>query len=77
MLVAVEDSEFYDHWGISPKGIARAFAANLKQGGITQGASTLTQQLIKNYYLSAEQTYSRKAKEAIMALLMELHFDKE
>jgi len=76
MLVAVEDAEFYSHWGISPKGIARALMVNLKQRGIAQGASTLTQQLIKNYYLSAEQTYSRKAKEAIMALSMELHFDK-
>ncbi|MCP4324375.1 MAG: penicillin-binding protein 1B [Alteromonadales bacterium] len=76
MLVAVEDSEFYQHWGISPKGIVRALVANFRQGGISQGASTLTQQLIKNYYLSAEQTYSRKAKEAIMALSMELHFEK-
>jgi penicillin-binding protein 1B len=77
MLVAVEDSEFYQHRGISVKGIARALVANFKQGGIAQGASTLTQQLIKNYYLSSEQTYTRKAKEALMALLMELHFDKD
>lgn len=77
MLISVEDSEFYQHWGLSLKGIARAFVANLKQGGIRQGASTLTQQLIKNYYLSAEQTYTRKAKEAIMALSLELHFDKD
>tara|TARA_R110001583_G_scaffold16561_21_gene67976 strand:- start:4109 stop:6379 length:2271 start_codon:yes stop_codon:yes gene_type:complete len=76
MLVAVEDSDFYQHWGVSPKGIARAIVANVKQGGIAQGASTLTQQLIKNYYLTAEQTFTRKAKEAIMALLLELHFDK-
>jgi penicillin-binding protein 1B len=77
MLVAVEDSAFYEHWGISPKGIARAIVANVKQGGIVQGASTLTQQLIKNYYLSSEQTFTRKGKEAIMALLLELHFEKD
>jgi len=76
MLVAVEDSEFYQHRGISLKSIARAIVANVKQGGIAQGASTLTQQLIKNYYLSAEQTYTRKIKEALMALSLELHFDK-
>jgi penicillin-binding protein 1B len=76
MLIAVEDSEFYQHFGVSPKGIARAIIANIKQGGIAQGASTLTQQLIKNYYLTADQTFTRKAKEAIMALLLEFHFDK-
>jgi penicillin-binding protein 1B len=77
MLVAVEDATFYEHWGVSLKGIARAIVANVKQGGIAQGASTLTQQLIKNYYLSSEQTFTRKGKEAIMALLLELHFEKD
>ncbi len=77
MLVAVEDDNFYNHHGISPRGIARAVVANIKQGGISQGASTLTQQLIKNYYLSSERTLSRKAKEAVMALLLEIHFSKD
>ncbi|WP_019614696.1 penicillin-binding protein 1B [Psychromonas ossibalaenae] len=77
MLVAVEDSGFYDHYGISLRGIIRAAAANIKKGGISQGASTLTQQLIKNYYLSSEQTLSRKAQEALMALLLEMHFSKD
>ena len=76
MLVAVEDNRFYSHFGISLRGIARALIINIKAGGISQGASTLTQQLVKNYYLSAEQTFTRKAKEALMALLLELHFSK-
>jgi penicillin-binding protein 1B len=76
MLVAVEDDRFYSHFGISFRGIARALMANIKEGGISQGASTLTQQLVKNYYLSSEQTLTRKAKEALMALLIELHFSK-
>jgi len=77
MLVAVEDSEFYNHYGVSPRGIARALVANVKQGSMSQGASTLTQQLVKNYFLTAEKTLSRKIKEAIMALLLEVHFTKE
>ena len=77
MLVAVEDSDFYQHHGLSFRGIARALIANIKGGGISQGASTLTQQLVKNYYLTADQTFTRKAKEAVMSLLLELHFSKE
>ncbi|OUS25113.1 penicillin-binding protein 1B [Thalassotalea sp. 42_200_T64] len=76
MLVAVEDDSFYSHFGISLRGIARALIANIKSAGISQGASTLTQQLIKNYYLSSERTFSRKAQEALMAMLLELHFSK-
>lgn len=76
MLVAVEDDNFYQHFGISPRGIARAALVNIKGGGISQGASTLTQQLIKNFYLSSERTFTRKAQEALMALLLELHFSK-
>ena len=76
MLVAVEDDSFYQHHGISVRGIARALVANIKEGGIAQGASTLTQQLVKNYYLSSEQTLTRKVKEAVMSLLLELHFSK-
>jgi penicillin-binding protein 1B len=77
MLVAVEDNDFYDHFGISFRGIARALVANIKDGGISQGASTLTQQLVKNYYLSSEKTLSRKAQEAVMSVLLELHFSKQ
>jgi len=76
MLVAVEDNQFYHHHGISPRGIARAIVANIKGGGLSQGASTLTQQLVKNYYLTADKTLSRKAQEALMSILLELHFTK-
>jgi len=77
MLVAVEDSQFYDHYGISLRGIARAAIANIKGGSFSQGASTLTQQLVKNYYLSPEKTLSRKVQEALMSVLLELHASKE
>lgn len=77
MLVAVEDSNFYNHYGLSISGIARALITNIRDGGISQGASTLTQQLVKNYYLSSEKTFSRKAEEALMSVLLELHFSKQ
>jgi len=76
MLVAVEDNNFYSHFGISLRSIGRALIANIKKGGIAQGASTLTQQLVKNYYLSSERTLLRKAQEALMSILLELHFSK-
>jgi len=76
MLVGVEDKDFYNHYGISLRGIARAMVENIKNGGFSQGASTLTQQLIKNYYLTPERTLIRKAQEALMAILLELHASK-
>lgn len=76
MLVAVEDKDFYNHAGISLRGIGRAMVANIKNGKLSQGASTLTQQLIKNYYLTPERTLIRKAQEALMAMLLELHANK-
>ena len=75
-LQAVEDRQFKHHHGIDPRGLARALVANLRAGRAVQGGSTLTQQLVKNYYLSNERTLPRKANEAIMALLLELHYDK-
>jgi len=75
-LVAVEDREFFDHFGVSPKSIARAAWVNLSAGGVRQGGSTLTQQLVKNFYLTNERSLSRKATEAMMAILLELHYDK-
>lgn len=76
-LVAVEDRNFYDHWGISPKGIMRAFMVNLQKGALRQGGSTLTQQLVKNFFLTQERTLQRKAIEALMAILVEIHYDKD
>ncbi len=75
-LIAVEDHRFMEHHGVSPVGILRALAANLRAGGVVQGGSTLTQQLVKNYFLSADRTLWRKANEAIMAVLLELHYGK-
>tara|TARA_R110001592_G_scaffold84364_1_gene249486 strand:+ start:175 stop:2508 length:2334 start_codon:yes stop_codon:yes gene_type:complete len=76
-VIAVEDQRFFSHFGVDPIGIGRAFVANLKAGSIVQGGSTLTQQLVKNLYLSRQQTLRRKIEEALMALALELHFSKE
>ena len=76
-LVAVEDHRFYEHAGISLTAIARAAMANIRSGSVVQGGSTLTQQLVKNYYLTRERSLSRKFTEAIMSLLLDWHYDKE
>ncbi len=76
-LVAVEDKRFYKHHGISMIGIGRAVYTNVVRGKLTQGGSTLTQQLVKNFYLTNERTLKRKVNEAIMALLLEVHYDKK
>src|SRR5450755_2399744 len=73
----VEDRRFDEHHGVDPLGILRALWANLRAGHVVQGGSTLTQQLVKNYFLSDEQTMGRKATEAVMALRLEAHFSKE
>ncbi|MCY1204626.1 Penicillin-binding protein 1B [compost metagenome] len=75
-LVATEDREFFNHHGVSLKSIARAFWVNATAGELRQGGSTLTQQLVKNFYLTSERSLSRKATEAMMAVLLELHYDK-
>lgn len=76
-LIAIEDRDYYQHFGISPKGIARAAWANLRAGRFVQGGSTLTQQLIKNFYLTADRTLLRKLLEIPMAILLESHYSKE
>ena len=76
-LVAVEDREFFNHFGVSPKSIARAVWVNATAGQLRQGGSTLTQQLVKNFYLTNERSLTRKAVEAMMAVLLELHYDKK
>lgn len=76
-LIAMEDRHFYEHHGISFRGLLRAVFANMKAGEWVQGGSTLTQQLIKNFYLSPERTLKRKINEAIMAFLLEWHYSKE
>jgi len=75
-LIANEDRQFFSHFGINPLGIARAVFSNVRAGRVVQGGSTLTQQLVKNYYLTSEQTFERKIKEAIMSVLLEFHYSK-
>lgn len=76
-LIAIEDRKFYTHNGVDPRGIARALVNNIRNTGRNvQGGSTLTQQLVKNFYLTAERTLRRKFIEVIMALSLELHYGK-
>ena len=75
-LIATEDRGFYEHKGVSVRGIARAVLNNFS-GGSMQGGSTITQQLIKNFYLNSDRTLKRKANEALMAVLLELHYSKD
>lgn len=75
-LIAVEDRRFYSHHGLDPKGIARAIFMTAS-GDSVQGGSTLTQQLVKNFFLTAERTLKRKLTEMAMAVLLEVHYSKE
>jgi penicillin-binding protein 1B len=75
-ILAVEDQRFKTHPGIDFKRIGGALLANLRAGSIRQGGSTLTQQLVKNFFLTPERTLRRKAQEAVMALLVELRYEK-
>jgi len=76
-LLLVEDRNFYFHQGISPLGILRALYSNIMAGRTVQGGSTLTQQLVKNMFLSREKTLWRKANEAIMSLILEYRYSKD
>ena len=76
-LIAIEDRQFYQHWGLSPMAILRAMLVNLKAGRAVQGGSTLTQQLAKNLFLTPEKTLLRKINEAFMALILEIRFSKQ
>jgi penicillin-binding protein 1B len=76
MLLLVEDQSFFQHWGIDFKEILRVFYGYLLEDKAIRGASTITQQLIKNTLLSRDKTLSRKIDEALMAMLMELNYDK-
>jgi 1A family penicillin-binding protein len=76
-IIAIEDQRFYRHFGIDLHGTLRAVWVNLRSMDKVQGASTLTQQLARNLYLSHERTWSRKLKEAVYALQLELNFSKD
>lgn len=77
MILVVEDRNFYSHKGISLRSIMRAFIKNTRALGIEEGGSTITQQLAKSLFFSPEQTIRRKVKEAIAALLIEIHYSKQ
>ena len=76
-VVAVEDQRFYTHKGFDLLGIARAVLVNVEAGEIQEGASTITQQTVKNLFLTSEQTFSRKAEELILSMNMEKDFKKD
>ncbi|HUL19522.1 MAG TPA: penicillin-binding protein 1B [Steroidobacteraceae bacterium] len=75
-LKAIEDRKFDTHHGIDPLGMLRAAWVNVRAGQIEQGGSTLTQQLVRSYFLSSRQTFSRKLREAAMAMALDAHFTK-
>lgn len=75
-LFASEDRDFYGHHGVSLRGILRAILVNVRAGGIVQGGSTLTQQLVKNFYLSSERTWWRKINEIVMAIILDARYSK-
>lgn len=76
-IIAVEDNRFYRHIGFDIEGILRAVLVNMQTGALTEGGSTITQQLVKNLFLTQEKTYGRKAEEFILAVDMELRYSKE
>jgi penicillin-binding protein 1A len=75
-FIAIEDRRFYSHWGVDPFGIARAAVANILHRGVSQGGSTLTQQLAKNLFLTQERTLQRKLQEVELALWLERKHSK-
>ena len=76
-VVAIEDRRFRSHWGVDPLGLARAVVVNLTRGGVSQGGSTLTQQLAKNLFLTQERTFGRKVQEVLLALWLEKTYSKD
>ena len=76
-VLASEDSHFYDHHGINPSGVGRAFMANLAAGGVREGASTITMQLVKNLFLTQKRAYTRKLAEGVLAIRLEQILTKD
>src|SRR5579884_1676324 len=76
-VIVTEDVRFWHHPGVDPIGILRAGFRNLRGGGVQEGASTLTQQLVKNYYLTPERTFKRKLVEAFMAVILDAKYSKQ
>ncbi|CAI8414385.1 MAG: Penicillin-binding protein 2D [Rhodobiaceae bacterium UBA7378] len=76
-VVAIEDRRFFSHYGLDPRGLARAMFANLRAGRFVQGGSTLTQQLAKNVFLTPDRTFKRKVQELLLAFWMEARLSKQ
>src|ERR1043165_3284999 len=76
-FIAIEDRRFYSHYGVDPVGIARAAVANILHRGVSQGGSTLTQQLAKNLFLTQERTMTRKLQEVILSVWLERKYSKD
>ncbi|WP_253715673.1 transglycosylase domain-containing protein [Bdellovibrio bacteriovorus] len=76
-IMSIEDAQFLEHSGVSLKGIFRAVLKNISAGRKAQGGSTITQQLVKNYFLTSERTLKRKAQEFVMSILLESRFSKD
>jgi penicillin-binding protein 1A len=76
-FLAIEDRRFYSHWGVDPRGIARAFARNIQRGGVREGGSTITQQLAKNAFLDSDRTAARKLREMMIAFWLEAWLSKD
>ena len=76
-VIAAEDKRFYDHWGVDVWGVARATIGNVMAGGVQSGASTITQQVAKNFYLSSERSFTRKFNEALLAYKIEQSLSKD
>lgn len=76
-VLAAEDKRFYEHWGVDVIGVARAMIGNLQAGGVRSGASTITQQVARNFYLTNEKSYRRKFEEALLAYKIEQALSKD
>jgi len=76
-LLSIEDRRFYSHYGIDPRGLVRAFMANIEAGHLVQGGSTITQQLAKNVFLTPDRTVRRKGQEILLALWLEHSLSKQ
>ncbi|HSM95788.1 MAG TPA: biosynthetic peptidoglycan transglycosylase, partial [Rhizomicrobium sp.] len=76
-FIAIEDRRFRDHFGLDPIGLGRAAIENMIAGHVTQGGSTLTQQLAKNLFLDPKRTFERKSQEAFLALYLESRYSKD
>jgi len=76
-MISIEDTDFYNHWGVNPRAILRAAIANIRHGRLVQGGSTLTQQLAKTIFLSRRKTLSRKFKEMLLTMQIEQRYSKD